>query len=109
MCFEQTNVDGVISRARFRRAFPDVIPTRAEEFDAWWRDGRRALRVLDTHLASRAFLVGDTFTIADIANYAYVHRAEEGGFDLAPYAALHAWFKRIEARPTHVAIDVSFA
>lgn len=28
LCFEQTNVDGVISRARFRRQFPGVVPTR---------------------------------------------------------------------------------
>ncbi len=35
MCFEQTHVDGVISRARFRRLYPDAIPTREEEFVAW--------------------------------------------------------------------------
>src|SRR5437870_5459220 len=27
LAFEPTNVDGVISRARFRRTFPDVVPT----------------------------------------------------------------------------------
>jgi glutathione S-transferase len=105
MCFEQTHVDGVISRARFRRRYPDVIPTRPEEFEAWWRDGTRALRVLEAHLATRPWLVGDGFTIADLTLYAYVHRAEEGGFELAPFEALRSWIGRIEERPAWIALD----
>lgn len=105
LCFEQTNVDGVISRARFRRLFPGVVPTREEEFDAWWRDGKRALAVLDEHLRERTYLVGERLTIADFALYSYVHKAHEGDFDLAPYRALPAWFARIEARPAHLRID----
>ena len=106
LCFEQTNVDGVISRARFRRTFPDVIPTREEEFTAWWRDGKRALHVLDDHLRQREYLVDGRLTIADLALYSYVHKAHEGGFNLEPFAALPAWFARIEARPAHLPIDV---
>jgi len=100
-----TQVDGVISRARFRRRYPDAIPTRPEEFAAWWADGKRALQVLEQRLLDHEFLVDDRFTLADIALYAYTHRAEEGGFDLLPYPALRAWFTRIEARPTHLRID----
>src|SRR4051812_6608453 len=48
--FEQTHVDGVISRARFRRLYPDVIPTRPEEHTAWLKEGHEALRLLDEHL-----------------------------------------------------------
>jgi glutathione S-transferase len=107
LCFEQTNVDGVISRARFRRLFPDVIRTRAEEFEAWWRHGNRALHVLDEHLKDRAYLVDERLTIADLALYSYVHKAHEGGFDLAPFRALPAWFARIEARPAHFPIDAA--
>jgi glutathione S-transferase len=107
MCFEQTNVDGVISRARFRKRYPDVIETRPEEFVAWWRDGARALRVLDEHLRGRQFLVDERFTIADIAVYSYVHKAGEGGFDLTPYEALPAWFDRIERRPAYLPIDLA--
>jgi glutathione S-transferase len=105
MCFEQTHVDGVISRARFRRLHPDVIPTTPEEFKAWWTQGTRALRVLDERLAHADYLVDDQFSIADIALYAYVHRAAEGGFDLTPFKALPGWFARIEARPAYLPID----
>lgn len=105
MCFEQTHVDGVISRARFRRLHPGLIPTTSEEFKAWWAQGTHALRVLDERLTRAQYLVDDQFSIADIALYAYVHRAAEGGFDLAPFAALHGWFARIEARPAYLSID----
>jgi glutathione S-transferase len=105
MCFEQTHVDGVISRARFRRLYPEAVPTRPEEFDAWWAQGKRALEVLDAQLRCHDYLVGDSFSIADIANYAYVHRAAEGGFDMAPHGALRDWFGRIEARPAYLPID----
>jgi glutathione S-transferase len=107
LCFEQTNVDGVISRARFRRRFPQVIPTRPEEFDAWHREGARALSVLDEHLRSRSFVVGDALSIADLALYSYVHRAEEGGFELGALTGVRRWFERIEVRPRHITIDTA--
>jgi glutathione S-transferase len=105
MGFEQTHVDGVISRARFRRMFPDVIPTREEEFSAWHAEGHQALSILNAHLRERAFLVDDRFTIADVTLYAYTHVAAQGGFDLAPYPALPAWFERVRAQRGHIAID----
>jgi glutathione S-transferase len=40
---------------------------------------------------SSGFLVGDKFTIADIALYAYTHVAHEGGFNLASRPNLQAW------------------
>ncbi len=105
MCFEQTHVDGVISRARFRRLYPDAIPTREEEFVAWHAEGHAALAILDEHLRERTFLVGERFTIADIALYAYTHCADEGGFDLAPYSSLAVWFARVRAEHGHVPLN----
>jgi glutathione S-transferase len=105
MGFEQTHVDGVISRARFRRLYPDVIPTRAEEFDAWHAEGYEALRVLDDHLRTRTFLVGERFTIADISLFAYTHCARDGGFDLHRYEALHAWLALVREQRGHLPID----
>jgi glutathione S-transferase len=106
LCFEQTNVDGVISRARFRKRYPDVVETRPHEFAAWLSDGARALRVLDDHLRGRRYLVDDRFTIADIALYSYVHKAHEGGFDMTPYAQLPGWFARIEGRSAYLPLEV---
>jgi glutathione S-transferase len=66
--------------------------------------GAAALTVMERHLAGRSFLVGDRYTIADIALYAYTHVAPEGGFELAPYPAVRAWLERVRAEPGHVPI-----
>ena len=105
LCFEQSNVAIVIGRARFRRAFPDVVPTRPEEFEAWHRHGNRALGVLEERLHDYTFLVDDGYTIADIALYAYTHCAAEGGFSLEPYAAIRSWIERIEELPGFLPIN----
>jgi len=102
MGFEQTHVDGVISRARFRRLFPHAIPTREEEFVAWYAEGKEVLEVLDSHLGGHEFLVDERFTIADITLYAYTHVADQGGFDLARFPAVTAWLNRVKMQPGHV-------
>ena len=67
--------------------------------------GYTALDAMESHLAERAFLVADRYTIADISLYAYTHVAHEGEFDLAPYPAIRAWLDRIASQPEHVPID----
>ena len=59
--------------------------------------GERVLDLLDRHLAGHDFLADSGYSIADIAVFAYVHRADEGGFDLSGRAALRAWFDRVAA------------
>ena len=66
--------------------------------------GYAALNVMEQHLSDRDFLVAQTYTIADIALYAYTHVAQEGGFELQKFPAILAWFKRLEAHPRHVLI-----
>jgi glutathione S-transferase len=62
----------------------------------------RLLGHLDRHLEDRAFLVGGGATIADVALYAYVALAPEGGVPLEPYPAVRAWLTRIEDLPRFV-------
>jgi glutathione S-transferase len=107
LCFEQTWIDGVISRARFRRTFPDVIATPPAFFELWQEDGRRALETLETHLADRSFLVAECFTVADIGLYAYVHVAEQAGFRLAEYAAVRDWLERVAEQPGILPMNVN--
>lgn len=57
------------------------------------------LAVMDRHLAQGAFLAGAGPTIADLANYAYVAHAPEGGIALDPYPHVLAWLGRVEALP----------
>src|SRR6478752_7172043 len=105
LCFEQNNVSQVIGRARFRRTFPEAVATRPEEFEAWHRQGNRALRVIEERLHDYLFLTDAGYTIADIALYAYTHCAEQEGFSLEPYAAVRSWIERIEEMRGYLAID----
>lgn len=57
------------------------------------------LAVMDAHLTGRAWLVGETPTLADLACYPYMATAPEGGVDLEPFPAVRAWIARIEALP----------
>jgi glutathione S-transferase len=61
-----------------------------------------ALGVLEGRLKDSDWLVGNRPTIADIACYPYTALAYEGGYDLAPYKAVQAWIKRVEALPGYV-------
>ena len=100
--FEQYNHEPNIAVARFWVAIADA-PAPEAELDARRRGGHAALRAIDSHLADgRTFLVGERYTIADIALYAYTHVAPEGGFDLEPYPAVRAWLERVATQPGHV-------
>ena len=68
------------------------------------RLGYAALGVMEEHLKERAFFVGDRYSVADIALYAYTHVAPEGGFELEAFPAVRAWLKRVAAQPGHVSI-----
>jgi glutathione S-transferase len=67
--------------------------------------GEAALKLMDEHLAGRAFLVGDRLSLADIGLYAYTHVAESGGFRLSDYPAVVAWLGRVAAEPGHLAMS----
>jgi glutathione S-transferase len=60
--------------------------------------------VVDGWLRGTPYVAGDSFTIADIGLFSYVHCAEEGGYDLQPLAATREWIARVQARPAHVSI-----
>ena len=101
--FEQYDHEPNVAVARFwltKRI--DVEPAQLEARQA---SGYRALDAMERHLAGRAFLVGERYSIADIALFAYTHVAGEGGFDLGRYPAIGAWLEQVAAQPGHAPID----
>ena len=105
MCFEQYNLEPNIGTARFWIA--SLGKTEAElgeKLEEKRRNGHAALAVLEKGLEGRAFLVGERYSLADIALYAYTHVAPEGGFALDGYPAIRAWCARVAAQPGHVPI-----
>jgi glutathione S-transferase len=101
--FEQYSHEPYIAVVRFWVAISDAPPSDAE-IEAKRRGGYAALDAMERHLSNRTFLVGEQYTIADIALYAYTHVADEGGFDLSGYPAIGAWLERVAAQPGHVPI-----
>ena len=100
--FEQYNHEPNIAVARYWELagiHPDEHERRAKR-----RGGEFALQALEGHLAQNEFLVGERYTIADIALFAYTHVAPEGGFELEPYPAVREWLTRVAAQPGHIAI-----
>ncbi|HEY4372132.1 MAG TPA: glutathione S-transferase [Burkholderiales bacterium] len=63
--------------------------------------------VMEEELKQSPYLVCDTVTIADIANYSYIAHAPEGGVSLEAYAHIRAWLARIEALPGFIGMPKS--
>jgi len=59
------------------------------------RSRARTLATLDRSLGETPFIAGSDFTIADVAVYAYNHRAGDCGFSLPDYPAFAAWTDRV--------------
>ena len=82
----------------FRHAAPEQIPYAANRYQ---REAQRHYEVLDTHLADRTYLVGEEFSIADIAAWGWVDKAGVvlGDAELAGFPNLKRWFDSINSRP----------
>jgi glutathione S-transferase len=102
--FEQYSHEPFIATSRFWIS----ILGKAEEYHAALEQKREpgyaALKVMENHLQSRLYFVGDRYTIADIALFAYTHVAHEGGFDLTTFPAINQWIERVQAQPGYISI-----
>lgn len=67
------------------------------------REAERHYQVLEDHLAGRDFIVGDSYTVADISAWGWIDRASrvmKGEADpLAAFPNIARWFKGIDGRP----------
>ena len=91
------------------RAFPRsrtsflALSGRAET-DPWvftdrQRRGRDALATLERGLADHDFVVGNAYSVADLALYGYVHVADDAGVALSEHPNVSAWVERVAALP----------
>jgi glutathione S-transferase len=75
-----------------------VIPQAADDLKAIAREG---LAWLDEQIATRPFIAGTRFTLADILLFAFLEFGATVGQPLAPgLANLPAWYERVKSRPT---------
>ena len=104
--FEQYSHEPSIAVARFLIACSELPREQyAARLPGLMKAGYVALDAMERHLDGRTFLVGETYTLADVSLYAYTHVAHEGEFDLEPYPAIRAWLGRVAGQPGHVPID----
>jgi GST-like protein len=83
----------------FQRAAPEQLPYAINRYR---READRHYEILDKHLAGRDYIVGNSYTIADMSAWGWIDRAGVvlGGDDpLGPYPNLKRWFTAINARP----------
>ena len=105
--FEQYSHEPNIATSRYWLRHGLLTPAREPLFAQKRLAGYAALAVMESHLATRDFFVGGSYSIADIALYAYTHVADQGGFDLARFPAVTAWLGRVRAQPGHVPLGAS--
>ena len=96
LMFQMGGVGPMMGQANvFFRYFPEKIQPAIDRYQA---EGRRLFEVLDTRLGESEFLAGD-YSIADMANWAWVRTHGWSGIDIEGLDNLSRWMGAIAARP----------
>jgi GST-like protein len=70
--------------------------------DRYVKETNRLYGVLDRQLATHAFIVGDDYSIADMAAYPWIVQHDRQGQRLEDFPNIHRWFDAIAARPATI-------
>ena len=96
LMFQMGGIGPMMGQANvFFRYFPEKIPAAIDRYQG---ETRRLFGVLDGHLAHNEWLAGD-YSIADIANWAWVRTHRWSGVDIDDLPHLKRWRDAIRARP----------
>jgi GSH-dependent disulfide-bond oxidoreductase len=96
LMFQMGGIGPMMGQANvFFRYFPEKIPAVIDRYQG---ETKRLFRVLDTHLKDHEYLAGD-YSIADIANWAWVRTHRWSGVDIDDLPHLKRWRDTIRARP----------
>ena len=96
LMFQMGGIGPMMGQANvFFRYFPEKIPAAIERYQG---ETKRLFRVLDGHLKDHEYLAGD-YSIADIANWAWVRTHRWSGVDIDDLPHLKRWRDAIRARP----------
>lgn len=95
LSFEQYYIEPTIGSLRFWTLTRRLAANAGRMVESRRENGERALSALERTVDHSSFLAGEGLTIADIAVYAYTHRAEDCGFSFTSRPALASWIKRV--------------
>ena len=108
MFWEQYNHEPTVAVLRFWLSIigePALTDLQRAQLPAKRAAAEAALALMDEHLATRSWFVGDAASLADIALYAYTHVCEEGGLRLADYPNVDGWLGQVAALPGFVPME----
>lgn len=80
----------------FYRLAKERIPYPTQRYVG---ETERLYGVLDIQLKDKEYLVGNKYSIADIANFSWVNIGSFSGVDISQFPNLHKWWQRINSRP----------
>ena len=96
LMFQMGGVGPMMGQANvFYRYFPEKIQSAIDRYQG---ESKRLFRVLDGHLKDHEYLAGD-YSIADIANWAWVRTHRWSGVPIDDLPHLQRWVEAIRARP----------
>jgi len=96
LMFQMGGIGPMMGQANvFFRYFPDKIPAVIDRYQG---EVKRLFRVLDGHLKAHEYLAGE-YSIADIANWAWVRTHRWSGVEMEDLPHLMRWRDAIRARP----------
>lgn len=97
LMFQMGGVGPMVGQANvFYRYFPKKIPEAIERYQS---EGRRLFQVLNKQLTKSAYLVGDEYTIADIATWPWVRIHQWSGINIEGLPHLKRWLDELAQRP----------
>jgi glutathione S-transferase len=94
--WEQNSHEPYVAVARFQMLYLGKPASAIDQ--QLMKRGYAALDDLERRLGEARFLLGEVFSLADIASLAYTRVAHEGGFDLAGYDSVRRWIAECEER-----------
>lgn len=97
--FEQYSHEPYIAVARNIIAWRQESHLYPDRLAECAKRGNQALDIMERRLNASDWLVGTRPTIADLALFAYTHRADEGGFHLPRWPGVSSWIDRVAALP----------
>ncbi len=97
--FEQYSHEPYIAVARNIITWQRKAHVFRDRLEECARKGGHALDAMERRLSGHEWLVGEAPTIADLALFAYTHRADEGEFELARWPGVQSWVSRVATLP----------
>jgi glutathione S-transferase len=98
MFFEQADIQKPIAVPRVYH-LRGMAAAMTDDIARCHKEGYAVLEKLEQWIAPRTWLVGEGYTLADLAASCYVSLAGQGGYDMARFPAIRAWLGRVAAQP----------